>query len=144
MVHPSWTGCCMPLHDRRRFDWGQCDISPSECPIVFWLLRYAMETVFIWMRYRKILQLGKHLVHWTSAVFSIFARKINTVYIFSHDGVTHDLTVILHLQLQLKCDMGWYRYTYPSEQSVINCTDSILINPCTCFLIWHISIFKKQ
>ena len=32
--------------------------------------------------------LGKHFIHWTCAIFSHIARKLNDVCIFSHDQVT--------------------------------------------------------
>ena len=33
-------------------------------------------------------------IHWTCAVFSHIAREMNNVCIFSHDQITHDITVI--------------------------------------------------
>ena len=38
--------------------------------------------------------LGEHLIHWTCAVFSHIARKMNKVCIVSHNQVTHNITAI--------------------------------------------------
>ena len=48
-------------------------------------LIYDMQTVFIWVRYRKI----QHC-----AVFSHIARIMNTVCIFSQDQVIYDITFL--------------------------------------------------
>ena len=38
--------------------------------------------------------LSGHIIHWTCAVISHIARKMNNVYILSHDQSTHDVTAI--------------------------------------------------
>ena len=82
-----------------------------------------MQTALIWVRYGKIQHsLGEHLIHWTCAVFSHIARKMNNVSIFSHDQVTlllHNIKLpYIVLNLQLECDIECenIQYLYTSTQ----------------------------
>ena len=58
-------------------------------PIYDYLIQQSSNV--LWIRCEPF---GKHLIHWTCAVFSHIARKMNNVCIFSHDQVTHDITAI--------------------------------------------------
>ena len=74
--------------------------------------------------------LGEHLIHWICAVFSQIARKMSNVCIFSHDEVTHDIIIpYVVLNLQLECDMGWYRYTSHSENHSKECENQQRLPP---------------
>ena len=70
----------------------------------------------------KVWAFGEHFIHWTCAELSHIARKMNNVCIFSHDQVTHDITLPhIVLNLHLECDMGWYQYTSHSENHCAEC-----------------------
>ena len=100
---------------------------------IFFICRYAIRYAngvhlsAIWestalVQWIRCEPLGEHLIHWTCAVFSHIARKMNNVCIFSHDQVTHDITLpYIVLNLQLEYHMGWYRYTSPSENYSKEC-----------------------
>ena len=70
----------------------------------------------------KVKASGEHFIHWTCAVFSHIARKINNVCIFSQDQVTHDITVI-------DCSLNY------SQSAIWADIDILLIVNITAFFV---------